>query len=176
MPRFGVAVVALALALPHTSVADVYVDGADRGKSDSERCATEGGIVGRRNCPPYGTWGAALEAPYVIIRIGVNMRHIPRVPIASKDLAARASSSMGTQTGVQLPPEAAADSSYSIAEQISISMNRFMYLGFEVEISPRRRSRSLKASVVWQLTRCAGGHKAAGRYASSKLELESTRW
>lgn len=138
MPRIGVAVVALALALPQTSVADVYVDGPDRSRPDVERCVTEGGIVGRRNCPPYGMWGAALEAPYVIIRIGVNMRHLPRVAVPNK-LANRASMT-STETpstatpGVMLP--GASDTSYSIAEQISISMNRFMYLGFEVEISP----------------------------------------
>ena len=140
MSRTGVALVVLAIASPsRTALAEpddmVAVDSPDLARPYPETCSNEGGIVGRRTCPPYGMWGAALESPYVLIRIGVNMRRLARASVPAKDSSIAAVSARST-TGSPLPPEAGSDDSYSIAESINIATSRISYIGFEVEISP----------------------------------------
>lgn len=140
MPRTGVALVVLALASPtRIALADsddelVAVETSELASHYPETCSHDGGIVGRRSCPPYGMWGAALESPYVLIRIGVNMRRLARAPGPAQNAAAERSSQ---PTPTPLPPDiGGADDSYSIAESINIATSQISYIGFEVEISP----------------------------------------
>jgi hypothetical protein len=155
VPRIGVALLPLVIAIPSTNArADErtidsvdpddagdtvdtveHADGYDRygpyhGLSD-DYCEREGGVVGRRRCPPYGEWGAALEGPYVIVSLGVNMRHLPRAPLTKPTGAARTT---GSGSVVDLDP--GSDTSYTVAEQIAVSTSSFSYLAFEVEMSP----------------------------------------
>lgn len=133
MPRTGVALIVLGLAIPsRNSAADnrmVAVDMPDLAPPYPEECSDDGGIVGRRTCPPYGMWGAARDAPYVLVVLGFNMRHLPRKPRPTTDAIAR------TTTPTTERP-AGADTSYSIAESINIATSPISYIGFEVEISP----------------------------------------
>jgi hypothetical protein len=74
-------------------------------------------------------WGAALEDPYVAIRVGFHVRRLPRPPAPEPRAAARSTS------GATIAPTGS-DTSYTIAETISIATSRVSFIGFEVEISP----------------------------------------
>jgi len=136
--RIGAAVAVIALAIvPRSMLADSNVDPSEEKETpseeapaptwrDSELCSTRDGVVGRRHCPRYGAWGAPLEAPYMVITFGVNIRHLPPDPetATSRSTVSTAAESAGN------------DPSYSFMEQIAISLTRFMHLGLEIEISP----------------------------------------
>jgi hypothetical protein len=93
-----------------------------------ERCLTEDGVVGRRPCPAYGMWGAALEAPYIFIRVGSNFRYLPRTQPAKPVL--RSTTDMSTVI------DPGSDTSFTVTEQIGVATSPVSYLGFEVEMSP----------------------------------------
>lgn len=141
MSRTGVVVVYFAFALAiviaiHPRAAQADDDDDDDTSSVAPRstslrpepCPSEDGIVGRRSCPEYGVWGAARESPYATITFGVNFRHLPRQP-ADRMLLART-----TTTPAEI--DGGADLSYSLMEQVVVSMTDHTYAGFEVEISP----------------------------------------
>lgn len=132
MPRIGAALVVLGVLVPsRPTFADDSYD-----PYDPAQCPEEG-VVGRRRCPPYGEWGAALESPYVIVRFGVNMRRLPgATPPAASTAPAKTSprSSTTTDPSTQFPEASATN--YSVSEQIAVSMSRASYLAFEVEVSP----------------------------------------
>lgn len=93
-------------------------------------CASRDGVVGHRRCPPYGVWGAALEAPYAAVSVGITMRRLSRAPTPNRAVAARST---------EPPPSAVvggADTSYTVLERLDIAMNSLMYVGLEFEISP----------------------------------------
>lgn len=116
-----------------TAVASASVEASLDPTLDGERypdCASRGGVVGHRRCPPYGIWGAALEAPYAAVSVGINMRRLLRAPAPKPMTAARST---------EPPPSAAlggADTSYTVLERLDIATNSLMYVGFEFEISP----------------------------------------
>ena len=128
MPRIGAARVVLGLSVPsHPTFAE----------PDSEYCP-EDGVVGRRRCPPYGEWGAALESPYVIVRFGVNMRRLPGTgePVAAAPGAPAKSTPRSTTNPTTQFPDDVSGTNYSVSEQIAVSMSSASYLAFEVEVSP----------------------------------------
>jgi hypothetical protein len=95
----------------------------------SEACPHGDGIVGS-GCPRYGSWGAALEAPYVVVGIGFNMRRLPRT--ATTSTTARSSEPSGST----IEPFGA-DTSYTVSQTIGIVTSRVSYIGLDVEVSPR---------------------------------------
>ena len=130
MPRIGAALVVLVLSVPSKPTF---------AEPESEYCPDDG-VVGRRRCPPYGEWGAALESPYVIVRFGVNMRRLPgtSTPTAAAPTAPVKSTPTPRSTtdpSTQFPEEASG-TNYSVSEQIAVSTSSFSYLAFEVEVSP----------------------------------------
>lgn len=134
MPRTGVVLSVLALAIPfRTSLADDStnsVETVDYTLRDPHACTSDEGVVGHRRCPPYGVWGAALEAPYASVSIGLNMRHIPRRATVTTNAARSTTPSPTTVT-----PEGG-DVSYTIVERLDIAVAGISYIGFEFEISP----------------------------------------
>jgi len=137
VPRTGVALTVLALAIPfRTSLADdnSSVDSVDRATRNHDPCLYERGVVGHRKCPAYGVWGAALESPYASVTIGLRMRHLPSRSVPGPAPAAAARSTSPTPT-----PTVTADggnTSYTVVERLDIAMHSISYIGFEFEISP----------------------------------------
>ena len=129
MPRIGVAFPVLALALSaKSSLADEYVS-----VGNPELCAMEGGVVGRRVCPPYGVWAAPLESPYLFITIGFHARRLPGITPTN---VAR-----GVEGGSSTPPAGATDTSFTAVERIAVATSPISYLGVEVEMSPAAAER-----------------------------------
>lgn len=153
MRRIGFSVVVLALAVPGITRAD------DRalGIHHDDPCPVDDGIVGYRPCPGYGAWGTALEGPYVFVRLGFNVRHLPRTPMASP-----AASSARTTMPVSAV-EAGSDASYTMLEQISMATSRLTYVGLEMELSQTTEHPAPGAR-----TFDAGGSIVGGLHGGSK--------
>src|SRR5687767_4591341 len=98
----------LALATPGSTLADSLDDDPPK---VVDPCMTADGVVGRRRCPRYGTWGEPLEGPYVFVRFGGIMRQLP------SESAATAPSSRTTTATAALPTDTY--TSYTVLEQIS---------------------------------------------------------
>lgn len=90
-------------------------------------CVVDTDVVGYRQCPRYGVWGAALESPYVSVHVGLTLRHLPRADTPSRALAAR------SVTEEPLQPQASADTSLGFVERVTVAIARRVYLGFEAE-------------------------------------------
>ncbi|HEY5923139.1 MAG TPA: hypothetical protein VIV11_15780 [Kofleriaceae bacterium] len=137
MPRTVAALTVIALALPsHSSFADdTFIAFPPNVATPYPDCAqlAGGGVVGRRNCPPYGMWGAAREAPYITVGLGVNFRRLPRRFAAS---TSSSTSSLARTTGAATITEPGTDTSYTIVESIDLALTSFSYVGLEIEISP----------------------------------------
>lgn len=155
MPRIGSAVVVYALAVSSSALAEP-VEGPPP-RPVYERCLLEDGIVGRRSCPEYGVWGEALEGPYVLVRLGMNMRHLPR----------RTAMPSTSQRGTMPPPAMGAggsDTSYTMVEQISVATSRVSYLGVEMELSPITSDSLVPGARTYE----AGGQLVAGLHGGAQ--------
>lgn len=140
-------------------------DGRVDTSTDPRACATDTDVVGRRRCPVYGLWGAALEAPYMFVAVGFNMRHLPRAQVGrTPGAAARA-----VTTGVSDTPEAAAtggsDSSLSYTERFGVAVSRALYFGLEAEIGPTTTNESPPGGRTFG----AGGLAFAGLQGGTRL-------
>lgn len=100
-----------------------------RADPSEEDCLASEGVVGRRECPPYGMWGLGLEDPYMAVSFGVNMRVLPREPVAAPVLARGASPTPGASSS-------GSDTSYSLFEQVTVAHSQHLYGGLELEVSP----------------------------------------
>jgi len=87
---------------------------------------SDGDVVGD-GCPPHGMWGAALEAPYVVVGIGFNMRRLPRHPTTSP---------IARSTDTWTVEPYGSDMSYTISQTIDIVTTPVSYIGLDVEVSP----------------------------------------
>jgi hypothetical protein len=119
----------LALALPSRSslADDTSAEPLPAFDGPFRECPDGDGVVGS-GCPRYGSWGAALEAPYVVVGLGFNMRRLPRSPSTSPS----ARSTEPTMIG-----PIGADTSYTVSQTIGIVTTPVSYIGLDVEVSPR---------------------------------------
>jgi len=142
VPRIGAVVVGVVLSLPPQSAAadDVVADDnvADQDDSStrdeaereylySDPCPDRDGVVGERRCPAYGEW--AVDWPYVMVRFGVNLRHLPG---QAKTPTIRIARSVSTP----VVDNASSETNYTVSEQIAIAGNNASYFAFEIEFSP----------------------------------------
>ena len=175
MSRTGVAVVYLASALalvlalhPRTALADDDDDDDESALSSRrtnltpEPCPAEEGIVGRRACPEYGVWGAARESPYATISFGVNFRRLPRQSVDRTQLA-RSVTTPGMLEG-------GSDLSYSLMEQVVVSITDHLYGGFEVEISPTDAQAAPGARLIAAGSQLLFGFQGGTKFVKLGLE------
>ncbi len=131
-------VVAIGSAAPRIAAADAIIPIHHTRPPVPDTCELHSDAVGHRRCAahgPWGVWGAALEAPYVFVGVGVNLRTLPRAPSArpatTPGVAARAVASP-TPT----PTSTEGDTSLGYMMRIGFNVARPLYLGFEAEIGP----------------------------------------
>jgi len=153
VPRIGAALVVLVLSVPSRPTF---------AEPESEYCP-EDGVVGRRRCPPYGEWGAALESPYVIVRFGVNMRRLPGTAAPATTAPAKSTPRSTTDPSTQFPEEASG-TNYSVSEQIAVSTSSASYFAFEVEVSPTTTDQVPPGTRAF----AAASHLVFGLHAGSK--------
>lgn len=156
MSRIGSAAVVYALTVSSSSLAEP-VEGPPV-HPVYERCLLDDGVVGRRSCPEYGVWGEALEGPYVLVRLGMNMRHLPR-----RAAPATTTASQRSTVSPAAMDAGASDTSYTMVEQISVATSRVSYLGVEMELSP-----ITPEGVPGQRTYEAGGQLVAGLHGGAR--------